>query len=69
MTDSTAEAIVVLVYRVIWFLGQALLMFVLWNWFVADALGVPRLGPISALGVFALARLLISPPELTITRD
>ncbi len=68
MTDSTAEAIVVLVYHVVWFLAQVLLAYLLWNWCVTDVFDLPKVGLLHAAGLFAVARLVISPPSLTLTK-
>tara|TARA_R110002096_G_scaffold223000_1_gene411947 strand:- start:4430 stop:4636 length:207 start_codon:yes stop_codon:yes gene_type:complete len=67
MTDDLAEIVVVLAYRIGWFLGQGISFFVLWNWFVVDIFMLPQLGLLGALGLFAFARLAISPPKLDVS--
>lgn len=69
MSDDLAETIVVLTYRLLWFLGQWLIAVVLWNLFVAPAFGWPDLGVVESIFVFTFCRLFFHPPKLNIMRE
>ena len=66
MKQSSAETIVIVAFKLTWMLGQAILAYVLWQYLVADALELPKLGFIDICGIYVLLRLIISPPKLTI---
>ena len=66
MQLNFAETIVVLCYRLAWFLGQAVLAYALWNFFVASVFDGPALGLVDAITTYALILLLIRPPKLSI---
>ena len=66
MNLNTPEIVVILAFKLTWFVGQAVLAFVLWNYLVADAVGLPKLAFVETCGAYGLLRLIIAPPKLTI---
>ena len=66
MTDSTAKIIVALTLSLVWFLGLATVAFLIWHFVVSEAFGLPSLRFVDAVAAYALLRLIIKPPELTI---
>lgn len=66
MTDSIAQILVILTYKLVWFLGQAALFFLLWNFAVAPYLSVAKIGVVQSVAIYALLRLVVDPPKLTV---
>ncbi len=66
MSLNAAETFVVICYKTVWSLAHASVAYAIWALFVADALGLPQLGYLEAVAIYALTRLIISPPSLSI---
>ncbi len=69
MTDSTARMIVALTIQLLWFVGQAVVFFFLWNFAATSFFDAARLGFLQSIAIFALLRLIISPPKLHLEID
>lgn len=66
MTDSFAQAIVILTYRIVWFIGQATIFWLLWNTVLVQTFGFIKLGLVKSIALYALLRLVVNPPKLNI---
>ncbi len=69
MTESTAGVLVVLVLQLLWFLAQAVIFFLLWNFAFASYFELANILLVEALAIYALLRLIVDPPKLTFEID
>jgi len=69
MNDSTAELIVVCFYRIAWFVAQSTIVWVLWNWAVAIEFEWPKSTYLNAVATYAMIRMVLKPPVLTIEKN
>lgn len=66
MTDSIAQILVILTYKLLWFLGQAGVFFLLWNFAAAPYFGIAKMAFVDAFAIYAVLRLVADPPKLSI---
>lgn len=64
MMESSPEGVAVVLFQLVWFVGQGIVFALLWNFAGAPSFGLPALGLLQSIGVFALLRLVIDPPKL-----
>ena len=69
MIESTAQAVVIIGYKTVWFIGQAIIFWFLWNIALAPPFGFATLGLLESMALYALLRLVIDPPKLRINID
>lgn len=66
MSLNAAETFVVICYKAVWFFAHASVAYTIWALCVADALGLSQLSYLEVVATYALIRLIISPPSLSI---
>jgi hypothetical protein len=69
MTESIVQAVVIVAYKTVWFVGQAIIFWFLWNVALAQPLGLVTLGFVESIALYALLRLVMDPPKLRISID
>jgi len=67
MNESIAQAVIIIAYKIVWFVGQAFIFWFLWNVALAQPFGLVTLGFVESIALYALLRLVIDPPKLKIT--
>ena len=69
MSDDSGKVLIATTIGGLWFAGQAVVFWVLWNFAVAPYLGLTELSFIDAFAFLVAFRLLFRPPKLSITFD
>ncbi len=69
MSDNSERTLVALSIAGLWFAGQAVVFWVLWNLAVVPYFGLTKLTLIDAFAFLVVFRLLFRPPKLSISFD